>query len=249
MHLCATALLFYHQLKLNIMKKLSILFLPIVVCVLITSTTSCVFIVKVAGIYRDPKPETPESIMDYCQKNNAYYDYLYMPKSDSVMIEISRRGYARLGRIEPFNNEQRAIYVNHPTKGVNGCPYTTASDYQLQDTAVVSLSENNAYFWDRLSLFQLVDKKEGLPNLEDNCLDYDFFLTLTWGKMMAKTTKSRFKEIHEASLIDSSKKVCVILLDFDARAGKDYFKAREKEKKQARKEAKKEAKQAKKQEK
>lgn len=228
------------------MRKISRTFLFIGVFILITTNTSCMLIIKMMGLYKDPKPETPETIIAYCKENNAYYDYLYMPKNDTAAMELIKRRYHRMVTMEPFNNQQQAIYVNHKN-GPNGCSNATAAYYQSQDTAVAFCADNNFYFWDKLSFFQLIDKKAEIPVFEDNYQNYDYYLMLTWSKMMPKSSKGSFESLYESSLIDSSKNVCVILLDFDARGGKAFFKEVEKMNKKAKKAAKKQAKKEEKQ--
>jgi hypothetical protein len=168
-----------------------------------------------------------------------------MPKSDSSIAEMLRLGYNNTGDMEPFDRNQRQIFVN-TVHGINGCPFTTDKDYQSQDTAVAYASADNHYFWDKLSYYQLVDKREGMSDLAENNQNYDFYLVSTYSKIIGKYATGVARRAHEASLIDSTQKVCVILLAYEFRGGKPAMKAINKERK---KEIQKQTKEAKKAEK
>jgi hypothetical protein len=219
------------------MKKLTILLTVLILGMM--SFTSCRFVFKLLGLYQAPKPETVESIIDYCKKNDAYYDYLYMPINDDALIEIGTTSKMQIGNVDAFDKEKRQIFVK-TVHGINGCPGTFKNNYQAESSDIVFYGDDDNYFWSQLSHFKLIDKREELSDLADNNSYYDFFLITGWAKMQSeKGTRGTFNYVKNVAHVDSSKHVCIILINYDAQAGKDTYKKIMKENKRASKAAKK----------
>lgn len=216
--------------------------------VMMTSSSCIMLLLRAMGEYKTPKPETEESILAYSEKNNFYYDYLYMPINDSALAQVLNHGYFNVGGIFPYDNHLRPIIVN-TNKGENGCPHVTAVDYQSQDTAVAIAASDTTEFRRRLSMMKLIDKRQGLPDITLATQNYDYFIIGTWSKMLPKVSNNVHEDFRKAVSVDTTKKVCTISFNYDAKAGNRFFKAVEKQIKKGKKEMKKTEKAAKKQEK
>jgi len=177
---------------------------------------------KVMGEHKTPQQETPESILKYAKKNNFYYDYLFMPINDSAIIEIIKRNYFILGGILPFDSLRRPIVVKTIT-GEEKCPHSIAFNFQSQDSAIVGIGSDTLEFWDRLSLMKLVDKRTGLPDLCNFSSDYDYYLIGIWAKMLPKVARNVHEDFRDALSLDSTKRICIISLNYDANGGNDFY--------------------------
>jgi len=219
------------------MKKITVL--STVLMMSMMSFTSCRFVFRLFGLIQNPKPETSEDITNYCKKSDVHYDYLYMPIDDDALVEIGRISNINIGGVEAFDKTKRKIFVE-TIHGINGCSGTFKSNYQSENSDIVSYGDDDSYFWNKMSHFKLIDKKEGLPDLKNNNNDYDFFLITGWAKMQTeKGTKRSFNFTENLAHVDSSKNVCIILLNYDAQAGMETYKKIMKENKKTAKEIKK----------
>jgi phage anti-repressor protein len=203
---------------------------------------------RAMGEYKPPQQETPESIVAYSQKNNFNYDYLYMAKNDSALAQVINHGYFSAGEIFPFDNQRHSIVIS-AQRNPKGCPHTTAVVYQSQDTSIATTLADTLDFWKRLSMMQLIDKRQGLSDITLATQNYDYFVMGSWIKMFPKMSATVHEDFRKAVAIDSTKKVCIISLNYDAKAGNRFFKAVEKQIKKGKKEIKKTEKAAKNREK
>ena len=227
------------------MKNLKISLVYTIVGILMAVFISCqtvnMQLLKVTGHIKTPKPETPETILKYAKEKNFYYDYLFMPVDDDAILEIIQKDYFMLGGILPFDNQKRPIIVN-PQKGGEECPHYTAYNFQSQDTTIAFAVSDTLEFWDRLSLMQLIDKREELPNLSYSTPIFDYFVIGMWCPMLPKASKNVHLDFLDAIAIDTTKRVCVISFNYSPRAGNNFYKSLNKQVKQAKKEYKKESK-------
>jgi len=214
--------------------------------VMMTSSSCMKLLIRAMGEYKTPKPETPESIIAHCEKNDFNYDYLYMAINDSALAQVINHGYFSVGKIFPFDHQQRPIVINSG-RNANGCPHVAAVDYQSQDTSVSTTISDTLDFWNRLSMMQLIHKRQELTDITLAIQDYDYFIVGTWAKMYPKISKNVHDDFRKAIAVDSTKKVCIISLNYDARMGNRFFKSVEKQTKQYKKAVKKAEKAAKKQ--
>ena len=224
------------------MKRITIRLNCVLMGIMLISFSSCAptikLLMRVMGEYKTPQQETPESIVEYSKKNNFHYDYLYMPINDSALTQVMSHGYFFIGGIFPFDSYQRPIIISTKSNE-KGCPHITAVTYQSQDTSIANTVADTLDFWKRLSMMQLINKQEGLPDLTHATKDYDYFIMGAWSKMLPKMSKTVSEDFRKAVAVDSTKNVCIISLNYDARAGNRFFKSIEKQIKQGKKEMKK----------
>lgn len=216
--------------------------------IMVASSSCMTLLLRAMGEYKTPKSETPESILTYSQKNNFYYDYLYMPINDSALAQTMNHGYFSAGGIFPFDKNLHPIIIGKE-RNKNGCPHIIAVDYQSQDTSIATTVSDTLDFWNRLSTMQLIDKRQGIPDITLAIQSYDYLIIGTWAKMVPKVSKNVHEDFRKAVTVDSTKKVCTISFNYDAKAGNQFFKAIKRHNKQVQKEIKKAEKSAKKQEK
>ncbi|MCL2073207.1 MAG: hypothetical protein FWH18_04760 [Marinilabiliaceae bacterium] len=221
------------------MKKIKYLLLFAKIMFLLALSTSCeqskLLLLKATGHIKTPKPENPETILLYAQKNNFYYDYLYMPVSDSAIIDIMTKGYFALGGVLPYDKYKNPIIVK-PNKDSSECPHYTSSNFQSQDTAIAFVVADTLDFWDRLSMMKLIDKREDLPYLSDSIPDYDYFVIGMWCPMLPKLSKNVHLDFLDAIAIDPTKRVCIISFNYSPRSGNKFYKDLKKMAKQTKKE-------------
>jgi len=213
---------------------------------LIILFASCLSVFSMFGLMQKPSPETPESIVNYCKINDAFYDYLYMSIDDEAYIENAKLSNISLGNIEAFDKKKRKIFVE-TVHGPNRCPGVFLNNYQSDNPDIVSFSDNDSSFWSKLAHLKLIDKRNGLRDLTDSDHNFDFFIFAGWAKIQTeKHAKRTFNYAKHFSQIDSTKNVCVILLNYDMEKGMETFNKMQTMAKKSKKEAKKQAKKEKK---
>ena len=217
------------------MKKITTLLICVAIGIIMITSSSCMkLLLKAMGEYKTPHPETPESILAYSQKNNFYYDYLYMPINDTALVQTMNHGYFSAGEIIPFNQHRHPIIIS-TQRNENGCPHVIAVAYQSQDTSIAVTLSDTLNFWNRLSTMQLIDKRQGLPDMTPAIQDYDYYIIGTWIKMFPKVSKNVHADFCKAVAVDSTKRVCTISLNYDAKSGNRFFKMVNKQIKKAQK--------------
>ena len=224
------------------MKKTAFFILIFLIMISLSSCQSMTnLLLRVIGEYKTPKPETPESVIEYAKKKNFHYDYLYMTKSDTALIEVIAKGYYSCGTIQPHNHQFFPIKV---IPGEGECEKVSTTRFQSSDTTVAVTIADSLIFWDILNLLSLIDKREELQDLNASTANYDYYVIGGWGKMVPKLSKHlHHGQFPAAVSIDSTKNVCLISLNYDTSSGNKFYKDLKKISKQSKKENKKAQKQ------
>ena len=155
----------------------------IFIALALAALPSCKLVFKAAGVYKDPQPETVQSVKLYMGEDGKY-DGLYRATSDSSLkYFIDSIGHS-IPFVYVFNSQMQNIYKSKTCAWNN---VAQLDSLQLVGNWQVNQTINYSHFTKYLTL---VDGKQSAAG-------YDYVIFFAWAKFVPKLSKEMLMQMRK----------------------------------------------------